>query len=238
MAAELSSPMLPPVKWTISLPSSALQASSGCEARGWSIGAASIISSSVIRLASTSSSIRPSTPMTRSSAPERRSAIRLSFLPSHRWKHSSGRSWPSPAIALAAAGTTDGMTPTRTTDFPRVAASLMSTKAFSAVVSRRRACGRKAAPASVRATWCVLRSNRRRPIWSSTWRIAALSAGWETIIRSAARLKLADSARAVKNRSWRSEMAWVRAEGRGRAVVAKASVQVTIALLSHHNRDL
>jgi hypothetical protein len=47
----------------------------------------------------------------------------------------------------------------------------------------------------------------------------ALRAGWETIIRSAARLKLPVSARAVKKRSWRSDMAWVRAAGRGGAAV-------------------
>jgi len=38
-------------------------------------------------------------------------------------------------------------------------------------------------------------------------------------MRSAARLKFADSAKAVKNLSWRSEIAWVRVVGRGSVAV-------------------
>jgi hypothetical protein len=42
----------------------------------------------------------------------------------------------------------------------------------------------------------------------------ALKAGWDTIILSAARLKLPVSAKAVKKRNCRSDMAWVRVAGR------------------------
>jgi hypothetical protein len=47
----------------------------------------------------------------------------------------------------------------------------------------------------------------------------ALRAGCDTIIRSAARLKLPVSAKALKKRSWRNDMAWVRAAGRGAGAV-------------------
>jgi hypothetical protein len=78
------------------------------------------------------------------------------------------------------------------------ATSRASSAAASAWRSSWRADARKACPAGVSRTDLLLRSNRRAPTESSSWRIATDSGGCEIASRCAARPKCSSSASTLK----------------------------------------
>ena len=161
-------------------------------------------------------------PMARSSTPDpvargwrsRNRPRRRGPFPGRRW-HSrladSGRhpdrpekTGPRPAAANAPPPTARAASVT----LPalRSATARRSPSAASRSRARRSAVGRKAAPSPVSATRRVVRSKRRTPRLASNWLTAWVRAGCESPMSSAARVKLACRATAMKVSIWRSEI--------------------------------
>ncbi|MCR3752740.1 hypothetical protein LX88_006735 [Lentzea californiensis] len=100
----------------------------------------------------------------------------------------------------------DTTIPTRTA--PRTSPAISSTvrRADSTDPSAARTSGSTAAPTSVSVTVRPDRSSRACPSSRSSRRTCALTPGWATWTRSAARVNEPDSATATKYSSWRSSI--------------------------------